>query len=99
MIPSTPPPSRRRPESGDRDPQRGAVWHGLDQSFVMTVELLAGIVLYGGLGYLADEWLGTGPWLVSLGTLVGLVAGLYLLWLRSERMDAEPHADTRPPRR
>jgi F0F1-type ATP synthase assembly protein I len=67
--------------------------HDLDQSALMSVEFIGAVLLYGGLGLLADRWLGTGPWLASLGALVGLAAGLYLLWLRSERMDSEPDAD------
>jgi F0F1-type ATP synthase assembly protein I len=65
----------------------------------MTVELLVAVLLYGGLGFLADRWLGSGPWLASIGTLVGLGAGLYLVWLRSERTGQEQHGGAGDPRR
>ena len=93
MTPSDPPPSGHRDAHGGGGPHRRSVWHDLDQSAVMTVELVVAVLLYGGLGLLADRWLGSGPWLASLGTLVGLGAGLYLVWLRSERTGEEPHGD------
>jgi hypothetical protein len=41
--------------------------------------LIGAILLLGGLGYLADRWLGTEPWLLLLGLLLGLVVGFYEL--------------------
>lgn len=94
MTPSDPPSARQRDTHGGRDPHRRAAWNDLDQSAVMTVELVVAVLLYGGLGFLADGWLGTGPWLASIGTLAGMVAGLYLVWLRSERMAQKRRDDT-----
>jgi ATP synthase protein I len=49
--------------------------------------LIAGIVLLGGLGYFADGWLGTSPWLLIGGLLLGIVVGFYelarLIWRRN----------------
>lgn len=66
---------------------RRGLWSGLDQSSVMGLELLAGILTWSGLGWLADRWLGTGPWLLGIGAVVGFAGGLYLVWLRSGRME------------
>jgi F0F1-type ATP synthase assembly protein I len=41
--------------------------------------LIGAILLLGGLGYLADSWLGTEPWLLLLGLVLGLVIGFYEL--------------------
>ena len=65
---------------------RRELWTGLDHSFVMGLELMSAVLLYAGLGYLADRWLGTGPWLFGIGALLGNAAGLYLIWVRSGRM-------------
>ena len=66
---------------------------GLDNSSIMGVELMVAIVVWTGIGWLLDEWLGTGPVLMIVGALVGNFAGLYLIWLRSGRMeDAERRA-------
>jgi F0F1-type ATP synthase assembly protein I len=41
--------------------------------------LIAAIVLLGGLGYAADQWLETSPWLLLAGLLIGIVVGFYEL--------------------
>jgi F0F1-type ATP synthase assembly protein I len=74
------------PRGAMRSSRRG-LWSGVDQASVMGVELMAAILVWGGIGWLADRWLGTGPWLLGVGALIGYAAGLYLVWLRSERMN------------
>ena len=39
--------------------------------------LVGGIIVLGGLGYLLDGWLGTRPWLLVGGLLMGIVVGFY----------------------
>lgn len=46
--------------------------------------MLAGMILWGGIGYLADRWAGT-RFLVAIGVLVGLGLGVYLVFLRFGR--------------
>lgn len=41
--------------------------------------LIGGIVLLGGLGYFADDWFGTSPWLLLVGLLMGILVGFYEL--------------------
>ena len=41
--------------------------------------LIGAIILLGGLGYALDRWLGTGPWCLVSGLLVGIVVGFYEL--------------------
>jgi F0F1-type ATP synthase assembly protein I len=41
--------------------------------------LIGAILLLGALGYAADSWLGTSPWLLLLGLLLGIVVGFYEL--------------------
>ncbi len=72
---------------------RRELWRGLDHSFVMGLELMSAVLLYGGAGYLLDRWLGTGPWLFGVGALLGNAAGLYLIWVRSAGMDAANRRD------
>jgi ATP synthase protein I len=40
--------------------------------------LLAGMVLYGGLGWLIDKWAGTSNVFAPIGVIFGLAAALYL---------------------
>jgi ATP synthase protein I len=96
MTPPTQPdggpqPQRRPPtpggSSGHDNRDRRDTWNSLDQSSVMTVELLGALFVWGGAGWLADRWLGTRPWLLGLGVAIGFAAGIYLVWLRGNQMD------------
>ncbi len=71
---------------------RRGLWTGVDQASVMGVELIAAILTWTGIGYLVDRSLGTGPWFLAVGALIGNAAGLYLVWLRSARMAAADDA-------
>lgn len=82
--------SATRPSSV-ADYRRG-LWTGVDQASVMGVELIAAILTWTGIGYLVDRALGTEPWFLVIGALVGNAAGLYLVWLRGERMAAADDA-------
>jgi F0F1-type ATP synthase assembly protein I len=48
--------------------------------------LIGAIILLGGLGYAADAWLGTAPWGLLAGLLLGIVVGFYelvrVMWRR-----------------
>ncbi|GAB3112586.1 hypothetical protein GCM10027055_15840 [Janibacter alkaliphilus] len=43
--------------------------------------LITGPLLFGGLGWLVDQWLGT-AFLVALGAVCGMALSLYTIWLR-----------------
>lgn len=43
--------------------------------------LLSGPLFWGGVGWLLDNWLGTG-FLFASGVILGMGAALYLVWLR-----------------
>jgi ATP synthase protein I len=83
-----------RPSSGGGR-QRG-LWVGLDHASIMGTELMAAILVWTAIGWWADRLLGTTPWLLVIGGLIGNAAGLYLIWLRSGRMEqAERRAEER----
>jgi ATP synthase protein I len=58
-------------------PQGGDPWHAFGY-------LVAGVLFYGGLGWLADRWLGT-SFLVVIGILSGATLGIVLTWNRFNR--------------
>ena len=60
---------------------------GLDQSSIMSVELVAAVLTWAAIGWFIDDRLGTGPWGIVLGALIGNAAGLYLVFLRANRME------------
>lgn len=59
--------SRGSPE-GDLPP---AAWLGIG------FELALALVLFMFAGFKADAWLGTSPWLMLAGALLGMVVGFY----------------------
>ncbi len=72
---------------------RRGVLRGLDQSSVMGAELITATLTWAALGWFVDRWLGTGPWFLAIGALVGNAASIYLIWLRAARMDADEARD------
>jgi len=48
--------------------------------------ILAGTLL----GYFADQWLGTEPWLVIIGIVVGSYSGFIRVWEFSKKIDENP---------
>lgn len=55
--------------------------HG--SSFVSSI--LSGTLL----GYLADRWLGTEPWLLILGVALGSYSGFVKMWSYSKRAEEQ----------
>ncbi len=43
--------------------------------------LISGPVMFGGIGWALDHWLGTG-FFVPVGILTGMAVSLYLVWFR-----------------
>ena len=41
--------------------------------------LIGGVLLMGLLGYFLDNWLGTKPWLLFIGLMLGSFSGFYQL--------------------
>jgi F0F1-type ATP synthase assembly protein I len=76
----------------DDDAHRSAGPLGEAAAWTVLAYLISGPLLYGGLGWLADRWLGTDPWLVLLGILGGMAAALYLVWIRYGAPDRRPPA-------
>jgi F0F1-type ATP synthase assembly protein I len=75
--------------------RRGTL-RGLDQSSVMGVELITATLTWAGIGWLIDRWLGTAPWFLAIGAILGNAAGIYLVWLRGRRMDAIEARESAP---
>ena len=44
------------------------------------------------LGYLADMWLHTGPWLVVVGIILGSYSGFMRMWQYAKEMDDQPRS-------
>jgi ATP synthase protein I len=46
-----------------------------------SYSLIGAIILFGGLGYGLDAWLGSSPWCLLVGLLFGIAVGFYGLAL------------------
>ena len=57
---------------------------GLNQGLHAISVLIAGLLLYGGIGWLLDYWLGTRWWL-PVGLIVGAGFGVYLVIVKFGR--------------
>ncbi len=67
----------------DERPPEGPPFRAVDPWAVVS-HLLAGVILYGGIGWLIDQWLGTRGF-VGAGIVLGAAAGVWLVWLRYGR--------------
>ena len=46
-------------------------------AYAAGITLFASVAAFCGIGYLLDRWLGTEPWLLIAGIIVGSAAGLF----------------------
>lgn len=60
-----------------------------DTAWTITGSLIAGMIVYGGLGWLLSLWLGHQPLFIAGGILFGLAASLYLVLSRLNHETAE----------
>ena len=56
----------------------------------ISAELIGGVVVGGGLGWLLDKWLGTFPWLFILFFLLGSAAGILNIVKQAQREVTPP---------
>ena len=77
--------------------QRAATASGYARGFRLSSELVAGVVVGAGIGWLIDRWLGVSPWGLIVFLLLGFAAGV-LNVMRSAGLIAPPTLgdDTRP---
>ena len=75
---------QQEPRPGpDPDQSRGDPWHAFGY-------LVAGVGVYGLIGWALDRWLGT-TFLVVIGILFGAGLGIFMTWARFNR--SEPPQD------
>jgi F0F1-type ATP synthase assembly protein I len=61
--------------ASDRENQEANRKSGMAYAAALT--LFASVASFCGLGWLADRWWGTAPWLLAAGLVVGSIAGFY----------------------
>ena len=63
---------------------------GLNEGWIQSGSLIGSVMAGLLLGYLADRWLGTDPWFVVIGILLGSYSGFMKMWQISKRMEDDP---------
>ena len=63
----------RSEEAGDRSAANAS---GYARGFRLSTELVAGVLVGAGLGWLIDRWLGISPWGLIVFLLLGFAAGV-----------------------
>lgn len=62
--------------SASSEADRGTTASGYAKGFRLSSELVAGVVVGAGLGWLTDRWFGTSPWGLTVLLLLGFAAGV-----------------------
>ena len=70
-------------------PQGRGDWSGYGAAWAVTGTLLAGILVWGGIGYLLDRLADTGRLFMAIGMIVGVAGGIYIVYIRYGRNDDE----------
>lgn len=62
---------------------RDGAWSGMGIGWAVTATMVGGIVVWGGLGYIADRLLGLDPRILTgVGIVLGAGLAIYLVYLR-----------------
>jgi len=67
---------RAQDASGGSREDRATTASGYAKGFRLSSELVAGVVVGAGLGWLIDRWLGVAPWGLIIFLLLGFAAGV-----------------------
>jgi len=67
---------RAGPPSDSSGADRAATASGYARGFRLSSELVAGVAVGAGLGWLIDRWLGISPWGLIVFVLLGFAAGV-----------------------
>ncbi|MBV9260245.1 MAG: AtpZ/AtpI family protein [Pseudolabrys sp.] len=67
---------KSRPSENGSGPRSGADTSALAKGFRLSTELVAGVLVGAGIGWLLDRFLGISPWGLIVFLLLGFVAGV-----------------------
>jgi ATP synthase protein I len=73
--------ARKRADRPSESPEenRATTASGYAEGFRLSGELVAGVLVGAGLGWLLDHWLGISPWGLIVFVLLGFVVGMLSL--------------------
>jgi F0F1-type ATP synthase assembly protein I len=59
------------------------MWQGMGDAWTALSTMIAGIAVWGAVGFALDKVFGIAPVLMVIGVLVGNFAGVYLIYVRA----------------
>jgi F0F1-type ATP synthase assembly protein I len=59
----------------------------MGDGWAISATMLAGILVWGGVGLLLDRWVGTRPLFFMIGMIGGAAGAIYIVYLRYGRGD------------
>lgn len=65
--------------------KRGTGWSGMATGWAITSTLLAGMLVWGGIGYLVDRLVWSSRIFTGIGVVLGAACGIYVVYLRYGR--------------
>jgi ATP synthase protein I len=80
-------------KSGSSSSTSEATGRAMGLGFRVASELVAGVIVGGGIGWAIDRWLGTSPFGLIVMLIIGMVAGFWSVY----RLAARPTGITRRP--
>src|SRR2546423_10072859 len=81
------------PMAGGRD--RQDAWEGYGKAWSIIGTLLAGLAVWGGIGYLIDRLAGFHALFLPIGLVIGAIGGVYIVVVRYGRDDPPKLAPAR----
>jgi ATP synthase protein I len=69
-------------------PNQDDAWGGMSTGVAISSTLLAGVLVYAGIGLLIDHLVGTGKVFTAIGMVLGAVLGGYIVYVRYGKVDA-----------
>ena len=86
----------RRTQKAHQQPVNNAArGNAMGIAFRLTTELVAGIIVGGGIGLLLDKWLGTGPLFLLIFFFLGMAAGILNVLKTARQMSAQAELDAK----
>lgn len=70
-----------------RQPHRGDAWSGFETAWTIIGTLLAGLLAWGGIGYLIDRLVGFRWLFLPIGMVAGMAGGIYVVYTKYGRDD------------
>ncbi|HKZ01791.1 MAG TPA: AtpZ/AtpI family protein [Pyrinomonadaceae bacterium] len=56
-------------------------------AYAAALTLFVSVASMSGVGWLLDRWLGTAPWLLAAGLVVGAIAGLIEFFILTSKLN------------